>query len=49
MTNEILMSIAPVVFAAGLLRTRWLRRLPRSAYARIGSTEAESTDIHDHA
>ena len=48
-TNAILMSIAPAVFVVGLLLARWLRRVRPSAYARIGSTEAESTEIHDHA
>ncbi|WP_138443195.1 APC family permease [Sinomonas susongensis] len=46
-TNAVLMSIAPVVFAVGLLLARWLRRARPAAYARIGSTESGSTEAHD--
>lgn len=39
-TNTILILVTPVVFAGGLLATRWLRRRRPATFDRIGSFEA---------
>jgi amino acid transporter len=40
LTNTILILVTPVVFAGGLLATRWLRRRRPATFDRIGSFEA---------
>ncbi|MFD7133861.1 APC family permease [Streptomyces sp. NPDC059894] len=41
--NTVLVAMAPVVFAAGLLLARWLRRARPEVYARFGSDRADPT------